>query len=38
MDLTLLYCSVDDFWKSFKQEWDKHLTPISFNLIKKELN
>lgn len=25
MDLTILYCSVDDFWKSFKQEWDKHL-------------
>jgi hypothetical protein len=25
MDLTALYCSVDDFWKSFKQEWDKHL-------------
>jgi hypothetical protein len=25
MDLTTLYCSVDDFWKSFKQEWDKHL-------------
>lgn len=25
MDLTKLYCSVDDFWKSFKQEWDKHL-------------
>ncbi|MDP3682986.1 MAG: IS982 family transposase [Ignavibacteria bacterium] len=25
MDLTQLYCSVDDFWKSFKQEWDKHL-------------
>ena len=25
MDLTTLYCSIDDFWKSFKQEWDKHL-------------
>ena len=25
MDLIKLYCSVDDFWKSFKQEWDKHL-------------
>lgn len=25
MDLTELYCSVDDFWKSFKEEWDKHL-------------
>lgn len=20
-----LYCSIDDFWKSFIQEWDKHL-------------
>lgn len=25
MDLTALYCSVDDFWKSFKQQWDEHL-------------
>ena len=25
MDLKILYCIVDDFWKSFKQEWDKHL-------------
>jgi hypothetical protein len=25
MDLTILYCRIDDFWKSFKQEWDKHL-------------
>jgi len=25
MNLTELYCDVDDFWKSFKQEWDKHL-------------
>jgi hypothetical protein len=25
MDLTKLYCSIDDFWKFFKQEWDKHL-------------
>jgi len=25
MDLTTLYCSVDDFWMSFKQDWDKHL-------------
>ena len=25
MDLTTLYCNVDDFWKLFKQEWDKHL-------------
>jgi len=33
MDLTTLYCSVDDFWKSFKQEWDKHL--IANGKIKK---
>jgi len=25
MCLVELYCSVDDFWKSFKQDWDKHL-------------
>ncbi|KAF3361536.1 hypothetical protein PHSC3_001911 [Chlamydiales bacterium STE3] len=25
MDLTTLYCSVDDFWKFFKEEWDKNL-------------
>ena len=25
MCLVELYCTVDDFWKSFKQEWDKHL-------------
>jgi IS5 family transposase len=25
MDLTALYCSLDDFWKFFKQEWGKHL-------------
>ncbi|MBS4169205.1 IS982 family transposase [Parachlamydia sp. AcF125] len=25
MDLTALYCHIDDFWKTFKQEWDKHL-------------
>lgn len=25
MDLTTLYCSVDDFWKLFKQDWNKHL-------------
>jgi hypothetical protein len=24
-ELTELYCSVDDFWKQFKNEWDKHL-------------
>ncbi len=33
MELTALYCSVDDFWKSFKQEWDKHL--IDSGKIKK---
>jgi hypothetical protein len=25
MCLVELYCSVDDFWKSFKHEWNKHL-------------
>ncbi len=25
MDLTALYCNIDDFWKSFREEWDKHL-------------
>ena len=25
MDLIRLYCSIDDFWKSFKKEWDRHL-------------
>lgn len=25
MGLIELYCNVDDFWKSFKEEWDKHL-------------
>lgn len=25
MDLTALYCSMDDFWNFFKQEGDKHL-------------
>ena len=24
-DLTMLYCAVDDFWKFFRQEWEKHL-------------
>lgn len=24
-DLTSLFCSVDDFWKLFEQEWNKHL-------------
>lgn len=24
-DLTTLYCSIDDFWKKFKPEWNKHL-------------
>lgn len=24
-DLVELYCSIDDFWKFFKNEWDKHL-------------
>jgi hypothetical protein len=25
MDLVELYCSVDDFWKTFKRDWDRHL-------------
>lgn len=25
IDLTELYCTIDDFWKSFKNEWEKHL-------------
>lgn len=25
MNVTELYCTIDDFWKSFKQEWEKHL-------------
>jgi IS5 family transposase len=24
-DLIALYCSIDDFWKAFKAEWEKHL-------------
>jgi hypothetical protein len=24
-DLTELYCRIDDFWKQFKSEWEKHL-------------
>jgi hypothetical protein len=24
-DLTILFCSVDDFWKLFEKEWKKHL-------------
>lgn len=24
MDLTELYCSIDDFWKFFKDEWNRH--------------
>lgn len=24
-DLVALYCQVDDFWKSFQPEWEKHL-------------
>jgi hypothetical protein len=24
-ELVGLYCSIDDFWKQFKNEWDKHL-------------
>jgi transposase len=25
MDLVTLFCSIDDFWKLFKEEWNKHL-------------
>jgi hypothetical protein len=25
IDLTTLFCNVDDFWKNFKEEWEKHL-------------
>lgn len=25
LDLTTLYCFVDDFWKTFRTEWEKHL-------------
>lgn len=28
MDLVELYCSVDDFWKAFEQEWNKHLIDL----------
>ncbi len=24
-DLVELFCSIDDFWKTFKSEWDTHL-------------
>lgn len=24
-DLTILYCHIDDFWKSFRNEWEQHL-------------
>ena len=24
-DLTALFCHIDDFWKTFKPEWEKHL-------------
>ena len=24
-DLTALFCSIDDFWQTFKTEWDQHL-------------
>ena len=32
-DLVELYISVDDFWKSFKTEWDKHL--LESNKLKR---
>jgi len=24
-DITTLFCSIDDFWKKFKKEWERHL-------------
>jgi len=24
-DLVELFCSIDDFWKTFKSKWDAHL-------------
>ena len=30
-DLTVLYCNIDDFWKRFKSEWEKHLIDIGKN-------
>jgi hypothetical protein len=24
-DLVELFCSIDDFWKTFKSEWNAHL-------------
>lgn len=29
MDLTTLYCTIDDFWKFFEQEWNKYLVDNS---------
>lgn len=28
MDLVELYCSIDDFWKSFRHEWNRHLIDV----------
>lgn len=25
IDLTTLYCHVDDFWKIFRNKWEQHL-------------
>lgn len=40
MNLDQLYCNVDDFWKSFKQEWGKHLvgTGKSKRVLEPELS
>jgi len=27
-DITTVYCSVDDFWITFKEEWNKHLIEL----------
>lgn len=31
LDLVQLFCQVDDFWKAFKLEWNKHLLPSERN-------
>jgi hypothetical protein len=30
-DLTELSCSIDDFWKTFKSEWETHLIANNSN-------
>jgi hypothetical protein len=41
MDLVELYCSVNDFWKTFKRDWDRHLIDtgyISSHVFNRLLN